>query len=81
MVSMCLQYNEYGREQKKCKAQGIPIDVRSIKPRNGCRKKNEVDLSRVVDIPLNKRGTIRSLASALDVNKSTLHRWFKARML
>jgi len=44
-------------------------------------KKNEVDLSRVVDIPLNRRDTIRSLASALDVNKSTLHMWFKVGML
>jgi transposase-like protein len=66
---------------KNCKAQGIPIDVGSMKPKNGGRKKIEVDLSRVTDIPLNRRGTIRSVASALDVKKSTLHRWFKAGML
>jgi 23S rRNA-/tRNA-specific pseudouridylate synthase len=52
-----------------------------MKPKNGGHKPIEVDLSRVIDIPLNSRGTIRSLASALDVNKSTLHRLFKAGML
>jgi hypothetical protein len=39
--------------------------------------KIEVDLTRVVDIPLNSRGTIRSLANALKINKSSLHRLFK----
>jgi hypothetical protein len=44
-------------------------------------KKIEVDLSRVADIPLNRRGTIRSLANALGVKKTTLHRWFKEGLL
>jgi len=61
---------------KKCKAQGIPVDVKSLKPKNCGRKKIEADQSRVADIPLNRRGTIRSLANALGLNKTSLHRWF-----
>jgi DNA-binding transcriptional MerR regulator len=66
---------------KKCKAQGIPVDVKSLKSKNCGRKKIQVDLTRVADIPLNRRGTIRSLANALGVKKSTLHRWFKEGLL
>ena len=40
-----------------------------------------MDLSTVPDIPLNRRGTIRSLANALGVNKSSLHRSFKQGLL
>ena len=66
---------------KKCKAQGIPVDVKSLKPKNCGSKKIEVDLSRVADISLNRRGTIRSLANAFGVKKTTLHRWFKEGLL
>ena len=66
---------------KRCKAQGILVDVKSLKLKNCHRKKIEVDLSRVADIPLNRRGTIRSLANALGVKKTTLHRWFKEGLL
>ena len=62
---------------KKCLEQGIPVDVKSLRPKNCGRKKIQVDLTRVVDIPLNRRGTIRSLATALNINKSSLHRLFK----
>ena len=40
-----------------------------------------MDLTRVVDISLNRRGTIRSLATALNINKSSLHRLFKEGLL
>ena len=30
-----------------------------------------------MDVPLNKRGTIRSLASQIGVPKTTVHRYFK----
>ena len=66
---------------KKCWAHGIAINVDGLKPNNCGRKKIEVDLSTVPDIPLNRRGTIRSLANALGVNKSTLHRSFKEGLL
>ena len=55
---------------KNCLAQGIPVDVNSLRPKNCGRKKNQVDLTRVADIPLNRRGTIRSLAYGLQSSKS-----------
>ena len=39
------------------------------------------NLSDVVRVPLHKRRTIRSLAKAIGVKKSTLHRWFKEGLL
>jgi hypothetical protein len=66
---------------KKCLEQGIAVDVKSLRPKNCGRKKIQVDLTRVVDIPLNRRGTIRSLATALNINKSSLHRLFKEGLL
>lgn len=66
---------------KNCTAEGIPVNVNSLIPKNCGRKKIQVDLTRVVDIPLNRRGTIRSLANALSVNKSSLHRLFKEGLL
>lgn len=66
---------------KRCWAQGIPINVNGLKSKNCGRKKIEVHLSTVPAIPLNRRGTIRSLACALGVNKSTLHRSFKEGLL
>ena len=80
-MSTCVQYNGYGREQKKCLEQGIPVDVKSLQPKNYGLKKIQVDLTRVVDIPLNRRGTIRSLATTLNINKSSLHRLFKEGLL
>jgi hypothetical protein len=65
------------KRAKKCWAQGIPVNVNGLKPKNCSYKKIQVDLSIVSDIPLNRRGTIRSLG----VNKSTLHRLFKQGLL
>ncbi|XP_066334125.1 uncharacterized protein [Miscanthus floridulus] len=79
-VRLCTVQHIWQRA-KRCKAQGIPVDVKSPKPKNCRLKKFEVDLSRVADIPLNRRGTIRSLANALGVKKPTLHRWFKEGLL
>jgi AraC-like DNA-binding protein len=62
---------------KECRAQGIPVDVRSTKLMNRGRKKIQVDLSEVLRVPLRRRTTIRSLAEAIGVSKSTLQRWFK----
>ena len=66
---------------KNCLAHGIPVDVKSLRPKNCGRKKIQVDLTRVADIPLNRRGTIRSLAYGLQSSKSTVHRLFKEGML
>lgn len=61
----------------ECRANGVPVDVRSKKAKNSCRKRISVELSDVARIPLHRRTTIRSLADALGINKSRLHRWFK----
>jgi hypothetical protein len=57
--------------------QGQPVDVSNKKKGNSGRKRKDLELSRMKTIPLNKRRTIRSLAKALGVNRSTLHRRFK----
>jgi DNA-binding TFAR19-related protein (PDSD5 family) len=69
------------RRVKECHRLGIPVDVRSRKPQNCGRKRIEVDLSTVPDIPRSQRRTIRSLARALGVKKSTLHKVFTEGML
>ena len=40
-------------------------------------EKKQVHLSEVLRVPLQKRTNIRSLAKAIAVPKSTVHRWFK----
>jgi hypothetical protein len=53
------------------------VDVSNQKKGHVGRKRIDLGLSRVPTIPLNKRRTIRSLAKALGVNRTTLHRRFK----
>jgi len=65
------------RRAKECRALGISVDVSSRKPKNCGRKKIQVDLSQVVHVPLRRRRTIRSLAAAIGVKRSTLHKCFK----
>jgi hypothetical protein len=62
------------KRAKNCLEEGMPVDVNSLIPKNCGRKKIQVDLTRVVDITLNRKGTIRSLANALGVSKSSLTR-------
>jgi hypothetical protein len=45
------------------------------------RKKVDLDLERMAQIPLKRRTNIRSLAAALDVAPATLHRRFKDGMI
>jgi len=66
---------------KQCRAQGRPVDVRSRMPKKCGRKKVQVDLSQILSVPLHRRSTIRSLAEAIGVKKSTLHTWFKEGLL
>jgi len=66
---------------KQCRAQGIPVDVRSRKPKRCGRKKLQIDLSKVLSVLLHKRSTIRSLAKEIGVKKSTLHNRFKEGLL
>ncbi|CAO1945877.1 unnamed protein product, partial [Urochloa humidicola] len=81
-VAEMLQVSRYQvqrvwRRVKECRAQGRLVDVSSRKPKNCGRKKIQADLSVVLNVPLRRRTTIRSLAEAIGVTKSTLHRWFK----
>ena len=70
------QVRRVWRRVKQCRAQGRPVDV--ISRRKNCgRKRIQIDLSDVLRVPLHRRRTIRSLANAIGVKKSTLHRWFK----
>lgn len=64
------------RKAKHCHAEGVPLDLTSKKEKCG-RHRVEVDLSLVPTIPLNRRTTIRDIASELHVSKSTMHRSFK----
>jgi hypothetical protein len=50
---------------KRCKAEGSQVDTKSKGTLNCGRKRVHIDLEQVKTIPLNKRTTIRSLASEL----------------
>ena len=68
------QVQRIWQRAKQCHAQGQPVDVRPRKSKNCGRKKMQVDLSEVLRVPLHRRSTIRSLAKAIGVKGSTLHR-------
>ena len=54
----------------------------SSKRKGKCGKKAiEIDLDAVKAVPLSQRGTLRSLAAAIGIPKSTLHRKFKEGQL
>jgi len=65
------------KKVKRCRAAGTAVDLVSKKAQNcGC-KRVDIDLSHVTNIPLNQRTTIRSLAGALNVSKTKMHKVFK----
>ncbi|WVZ90174.1 LOW QUALITY PROTEIN: hypothetical protein U9M48_036501, partial [Paspalum notatum var. saurae] len=57
---------------KKCIKDGVPVV-------NSGRKKVVVDLSMVASVSLLQRSTIRSLADAIGMSKSSVHRCYKER--
>ncbi|KAL6861529.1 hypothetical protein ACP4OV_017229 [Aristida adscensionis] len=62
---------------KECLAAGVPVDV-SCKRKSNCgRKKMTVDMAAIAALPLDQRTTLRAMADALGVKKTTVHRWFK----
>lgn len=63
---------------KQGKNQSINADVSHKKIGNCGRKKIQVDLTRIRDIPLNQRTTIKSLACALNMSTTTLFRNVKS---
>ena len=56
---------------------GLAVDVSSKKMRNVGRKRIQLDHVKVYEVPLRCCTNIRSLAKALNVPKSTLHRCVK----
>lgn len=53
------------------------VDVSHRRTKNCGRKKLQMDVERFKNIPLSRRTSLRSVACAMDVSKSTLIRWKK----
>ncbi|KAL7601440.1 hypothetical protein Lser_V15G26026 [Lactuca serriola] len=60
---------------------GLPVDFSSNMPMVVGRKRVQINLNQVSEIPLRRRSNIRSLAKSLNVSKSTLHRRIKEGVL
>lgn len=60
---------------------GAVVDVAHRRSKNCGRKKVQVDLNRVSEIPLHRRTTLRSLAVSLNVKYSTLFRLLKQGLI
>ena len=56
---------------------GAPLDVSNKRSKRVGRKRVEIDLEKVKQVPLRRRKTIVGLAYALGMSKSTVHRRFK----
>ncbi|XP_026451769.1 uncharacterized protein LOC113352116 [Papaver somniferum] len=65
------------RRGKEYEAKNIPVDMSSRKPTRVGRKAKKVDLIKIMEIPLRQRTKLRSLAEALDMPLSTVHRQVK----
>ena len=65
------------RRAQQCLEAVIPVDVTYKRTKNYGRKKIHINLDHVAIIDLNRRTTIRSLAEALHVNKSSLYKALK----
>lgn len=67
-----------GRFWKKIKENDMHDDVISHKRMETCdRKRVQIDLAKLCDIPLNQRTNLRTLSFAMNVDKSTLSRHLK----
>ncbi|XP_031116503.1 uncharacterized protein LOC116020160 [Ipomoea triloba] len=60
-----------------CVANGVPVDISLNLSGNVIRKRIAINPEDVARIPLNPRTTIRSMASALSMSKTSLHRRVK----
>ena len=60
---------------------GTNVDPSNRRAKWCGRKRCEIDLSRIADVPLNRRTTLRSLAGALNVNHATLHARLKEGLI
>ncbi|XP_010472059.1 PREDICTED: uncharacterized protein LOC104751737 [Camelina sativa] len=68
-------------ERAKKTPLGASVDVSERKTKNCGRKRVEIDLQRIADIPLHRRTTLRSLVEALGVSYVTLYRRLKEGLL
>ena len=62
---------------QECISNGSTPNVCSRLPKRAGRKRIQVDINRVGEIPLRRRTNIRSLSNAINVPKSTLYRRIK----
>ncbi|KAL2923733.1 Homeobox-leucine zipper protein HDG5, partial [Bienertia sinuspersici] len=65
------------RETLKQYRAGSAIGLHTKKARRGGRKRYTLQTSQLTEVPLRQRTTLRSLASALNISKSTVHRMVK----
>ncbi|KAK8631061.1 hypothetical protein V6N13_079825 [Hibiscus sabdariffa] len=67
---------------KRFVEQGIVVDVGSLyNRRTSTKRRILLNMDRILDIPLRRRTNIRSMAKALDMSKSTLHRRIKEGLI
>lgn len=80
-MSIVMQYGVFGGEWSNVVQMDYQFRLAQESLITVVAKKVEVDLSHVAAIPLHKRSTIRSLAEAAGLKKSTVHRLFKDGLL
>ncbi|VFQ93768.1 unnamed protein product [Cuscuta campestris] len=56
---------------------GLPIDVQCHWKGSCGKKRVPVDMEKLAAIPLSRRKNMRALSFAMEVSKSTVHRWLK----
>lgn len=61
--------------------QGQEVDVADQRKGNSGRKPKDINLEKILTIPLNRRSTIRSLAWQLGCSPTTLHRKFMLNLI
>lgn len=60
---------------------GASVDVSERKTKNCGRKRVQIDVQRILDIPLHRRTTLRTLAEALGVSHSSLSKCLKEGLI
>ena len=63
---------------KQSKSNDIHVDVSHKRTRNYGRKRVQIDLTQIPEIPLRQRTTLASLACSMNTNKVTLFRLLKS---
>lgn len=65
------------KQANDCVANGAAVDFSSRKQGRVGRKRAQIDINKVAEIPLRRRTSVRSLAKAMDVPQTTLYRRIK----